>query len=163
MVAEQVPASTQSDGRWRIALTTLEEDPLSVADLLLAPLLTYSFTADGFNHTVTQATTEDKRLTLETDLSRPGKITETVEVTYVRSSDPDSAHALLTRGTEGHLTVRRSIDNAIEWTATTQKADVITFIAGVQRPNAPTENGVDTITQTLFITAPTRYEQALTA
>ena len=162
MAAEPTPASTQSDNRWRIAYTALAEDPISVADLDAGDLLTYSFTADGFNHTVTQATVEDKRLTLKTDLSRPGRITETLEVTYVRSTTAGSAQTVLLEGTEGHLTVRRGIDNDVAWTAA-QKADVLTFVAGVQRPNAPTENGVDTISQTLYITAPTEYEQTLTA
>lgn len=162
MAAETVPASTQSDNRWRIAFVASADDPTSVADLDAGDLITYSLTSDGFNHTVTQAKAEDKRLTLDQDLSRPGRITEDLEVTYVRSSDAASAHALLTKGVEGYLVVRRGVDNATAWTIG-DKVDIYEFVAGVQRPNAPTENGVDTLTSTLFITAPTRHAVTLVA
>ena len=52
------------------------------------------------------------------------------------------------------MNVRRAVDNSTIHTIA-QIADVITFVAGVKRPNPPTENGVDTITQKLYITAPT--------
>lgn len=162
MAAEDVVASTGSDGRWRVGFTALADNPLSVADLIAGDLLTYSLTADGFDHQVTQATAEDKRLTLIQDLSRPGRVTEALNIKYVRSTDAGSAHALLVQGTEGHLTIRRGVANATEWTIG-QEVDVITFEAGVQRPDAPVENGVDTISQTLYITAVTQYDATLIA
>jgi hypothetical protein len=156
MALEPVPASTQSDGKWRITYVPSSANALSVAALVgaTAKTLTYSFTPDGFAWTITQAVVEDKRLTLTQDLSRPGKTSETLETKYVESDDPTSANVLLTPGTEGKLNVRRGIDNAVAF-AVGQKADVITFVAGAQRPDAPTENGVSTISQTLYITAPT--------
>jgi hypothetical protein len=159
MALEPVPASTQSDGKWRITYVPLAANALSVAALTgaTAKPLTYGFTPDGFAWTITQAVVEDKRLTLQQDLSRPGKTSETLEVKYVASEDPASANALLPAGTEGKLSVRRGVDNAAAYAAG-QKTDIITFIAGAQRPDAPTENGLDTISQTLYITAPTvRY------
>ena len=162
MAAEDVVASTQSDGRWRIAFVASADDPTSVADLDASDLITYSLTADGFNPSTTQAKAEDKRLTLDQDLSRPGRITEDLEVTYVRSADAASAHALLTKGAEGFLVVRRGVDNATAWTIG-QKVDIYEIVAGAQRPNAPTENGVDTLSSTLFIAAPTRYGVTLVA
>lgn len=163
MALDNVPASSQSDGRWKITYTPTG-NALSVAILngATGKSLTYSFTPDGFNRSVTQATVEDKRLTLKQDLSRPGKTTETLEVKYVESADANSANLILTEGTEGQLTVRRGTDNATTWTIG-QKADVITFVAGAQRPDVPTENGVDTISQTLFITAPTVPQGTLVA
>lgn len=154
MALETVPASTQSDGKWRITQVAKAVNALSVAALVAGKPLTYSFTADGFNWAISQATVDDKRLTLTQDLSRPGKTTETLEVKYVASSDAGSAAVILAAGTEGQLNVRRGVDNA---TAATigQTADVITYVAGAQRPDAPTENGLDTISQTLYITAPT--------
>lgn len=154
MALETVPASSQSDGRWRITYTDLAADPLSVADLDAGTALTYSFTADGFNWAISQATVEDKRLTLDQDLTRPGRKSETLEVQYVASEDAGSAAVVLAEGTEGHLTVRRGIANSVVNTVA-QVADVITFVAGAQRPDAPAENGRDTISQTLYITAPT--------
>lgn len=162
MATQPVPASSQSDGRWRIAYTDSSADPLSAVDLDAGEQLTYSFTPDGFNWTTTQATVTDGRLTLDQDLSRPGKKTETLEVRYVDSVDVTSAAVILAEGTEGFLTVRRGVSEDTVWTAA-QNVDVITFIAGAQRPDAPTENGVDTISQTLYITAPTQRGAVVTA
>lgn len=164
MAIEQTPASTQSDGKWRITYVPLASNALSVAILngVTAKPITYGLTADGFNHSTTQATVEDKRLTLIQDLSRPGRVTETLEITYVASVTADSADVIFVEGLEGKLNVRRAVDNAT--TATVgQKADVITFVAGRKRKNAPVENGVDTISQTLFITAPTVIDGVLIA
>lgn len=151
MAAEPVVASTQSDGKWRITNLAVGVNALSVAAINAGTALTYSFTPDGFNYTITQETVNDPRLTLIQNLSRPGKKTETLEVKYVRSADATSADTILVEGLAGKLNIRRAVDNAT--TATVgQKADVVTYVAGAKRPDAPTENGVDTISQTLYIT-----------
>jgi hypothetical protein len=163
MALESTPASTQSDGKWRITYIP-SGNALSVAVINggTSKPLTYGFTADGFNYTVTQATVEDKRLTLVQDLSRPGKVTATLEVKYVKSATADSADVILVEGLAGYLNVRKGVDNATVATIG-QKADVITFVAGAKRPDPPVENGVDTISQTLYITAPTTYDGTLVA
>ncbi|MDR6907469.1 hypothetical protein J2X63_003177 [Agromyces sp. 3263] len=149
MAAETVPVSSQSDGRWRIGFVELADDPQSVADILVD--LTYSFTPDGFDYQITQAVVADGRLTLEQNLEQPGKKSETLNVKYVTSTTADSASLTLVEGTEGYLVVRRGVANSTAWAAA-QKADIITFKAGAQRPDAPVENGVDTTSQTLYIT-----------
>lgn len=166
---DAVPQSSQSDGRWKIAFVPAGTGQTTVNPLSLAKVsgtgsvnMTYSFTPDGFNYAVTQATVEDKRLTLTQDLSRPGKTTETLENKYVESTDVKSAASVLTQNTSGYFIVRRGVDNADDW-AVGDVVDVITFIAGYQRPDAPTENGLDTITQSQFITAPTQRKVALVA
>lgn len=163
MPLDNVPQSSQSDGRWKIAFVP-SGSALSVAILNAVTTInvTYSFTPDGFAWDTTQATVEDKRLTLVQDLSRPGKVSETLNLKYVDSADVASAAALFPAGTEGKFVVRRGIDNAVAWTAA-QKVDVISFIAGAQRPDAPTENGLDTISQQAFITAPTVRKGVLVA
>ena len=165
MATEQTPASTQSDGKWRITYVPTGSNALSVAILngATAKPVTYGLTSDGWNHTVTQATVEDKRLTLVTDLSRPGRITESLVVTYVKSATTDSADTIFVEGLAGQLLVRRAVDNTTTHIATTQKGDLVTFVAGAKRPNAPVENGVDTISQTLYITSPTLRDQVLVA
>jgi hypothetical protein len=40
---------------------------------------------------------------------------------------------------------------------------VITFVLGVRRPDAPVENGVDTVSRTAYITAVTQSQAALIA
>lgn len=156
MPLDTIPASSQSDGRWKIAYVP-SGNPLSVAIVNggTSKNLTYSFTPDGFNWSIAQAEVADPRLTLVQNLSRPGKKTETLELKYVDSAATDAAAVVLTEGTSGFFVVRRGTDNATAWTVG-QKVDVITFTAGAQRPDAPTENGVDTISQTAYITSVTQ-------
>lgn len=161
---DPVPQSSQSDGRWKIAFVPKGSNALSVAILkgANAKNLTYSFTPDGFNLSRSQATVNDPRLTLLQILSRPGKVTETLALKYVDSEDPDSAAVLLTDGLEGQFVIRRGVDNATDW-AVGQKVYVVTFVLGIERPDAPTENGVDTISRDAFITAVTQSKVALVA
>jgi hypothetical protein len=160
LAAEIVPVSSQSDGRWRIGFVDELGDPLSIADITVD--LTYSFTPDGFDYQVTQAVVADGRLTLTQNLEQPGKKSETLNVKYVTSATVDSATLTLVEGTEGFLVVRRGVPNETAWAAA-QKADIITFKAGAQRPDAPVENGVDTTSQTLYITAVTQQGATLAA
>ncbi|WP_295821553.1 hypothetical protein [uncultured Microbacterium sp.] len=168
MPAENVPTSSQSDGRWRVVNVPSGSNAKSVAILNggTATAITYGLTSDGYNHTVSQATAEDKRLTLLQDLSRPGKITETLELTAVASSDATSADqvllALSLSGAETQFTTRRAVANDATF-ATGQKADVLTGIVGVRRANAPTENGVDTASYTVYLTKPTDRQATLVA
>jgi len=168
MPVENVPASSQSDGRWRVVNVPSGSNAKSAAILNggTATAITYGLTSDGYNHTVSQATAEDKRLTLLQDLSRPGKITETLELTAVASSDATSADQVLLTlslsGAETQFTTRRAVQNDATF-ATGQKADVITGIVGVRRANAPTENGVDTASYTVYITKPTERQATLVA
>lgn len=160
MAEEAVPQSVNSDDNLRITVTSLAEDPLSAAILEAADHLTYSLKT--WNLTETQATIEDKRLSLSQDLKRPGRKSFTCEVQYVFGDDGDVAATVLTEGFEGHATVRYSIPNETAWTAA-QVADVVTFKAGAQRKDPPVENGVQTITQELFVTAVVQKDAAITA
>lgn len=163
MALETAPASQASTGNWLITYTP-SGTGLSVAVLTggTAKSLTYSFTPDGFNRNITEASIEDARLTMAQKLSRPGTTTEVIEVKYVESQTAGSANVVLVAGTTGILTLRRGVANATIPTVG-QKADVITFVAGVQRPDAPTDNGLDTISQTLYITAATVSQGTLVA
>lgn len=159
-----VAASSQSDGRWKIAFVPSGSNPKSVAILAASPVkdLTYSFVDGGFKPDASQATVEDKRLTLIQNLSRPGKVTETLAVQYVDSTDAGSAAVVLTSLLDGFFVVRRGISNDTDWTVA-QKVDIYTVTTGIQRPDAPVENGRDTISQDIFITAPTQRGVALVA
>jgi len=168
MAVEPTPASIQSDGNWRITNVPADVNAKSVAILngTGAKAITYGLTADGFTSTVAQATVEDKRLTLPQDLSRPGKVTETAELKAVASVTDGSADqvllALSQSGAESQFVVRRGVSNSAVH-ATGQLADIITAVVGVRRPDAPTENGVDTATYSLFITKPTDRQVTLVA
>ena len=167
-IPEAVPASSQSDGRWRITAVPTGSNALSVAILKgsTATPITYGFTGDGWNHTVSQDTVADPRLTLVQDLSRPGKVKEELQTKVVASADVKSADqillALSISGAETQFNVRRAVNNETDF-ASGQIADVVTGVVGVRRPNAPTANGVDTAEYTIFITKPTQRQQALVA
>jgi hypothetical protein len=164
-----VPASQASDGNRKIIwLPSSATTPLSVATLkgATAKDLTYSFTPDGWNFSGSQDNVDDKRLTLPQNLQRPGKFTETGSVKYVASSDASSAATILAavagsvNGPAGFFVVRKGVVNSTDVTVG-DLVDVYTVQMGVPLPDAPAENGVDTITQGVYITAPTQRSQAL--
>jgi hypothetical protein len=160
MAAEAVPLSVNSDDNLRITFTALADDPLSAAVLAAGSDLTYSLKT--FNLAETQADVADPRLSLSQNFSRPGRKSFTCEVQYVFGDAGDVAATVLTEGVEGHLTPRYSVANSVAWTAA-QIVDVVTFKAGAQRKDAPVENGLQTITQTLYITAVVAKDQSVTA
>ncbi len=168
MVFENTPSSSQSDGRWRITNVPAASDATSVEVLNgeTAKPLTYGLTADGWDRQVSQATVEDKRLTLIQDLTRPGKVSETVNIKVVASADPTSADAILkglsASQAESQFVQRQGVGNEVEHEVD-QVADILTGVVGVRRPDAPVENGVDTAQYTLYLTKQTQRDVALVA
>lgn len=168
MALEATPASSQSDGRWRITNVPAGSNAKSVAILngVTAKPVTYGIATGGWEFQRNQATVEDKRLTAVQDLSRPGKVTETLEITVVESADVASADrilaALAESQAETQFFVRRAVANG-DTHATGQKGDLITGVVGVRRPQAPVENGVDTAKYGFFFTKPTETDVTLVA
>lgn len=160
MTAETVPVSVNSDDNLRLTFTATATNAKSAAILNAGDDLTYSLKT--WNLQEAQATVEDKRLTLSQDLKRPGRKTYTLEVQYVFGDAGDVAATTLVEGTTGHITARYSVPNSTAWTAA-QVADVFTIKAGSQRKDPPVENGVQTITQELFITAVVQKDAAIAA
>jgi hypothetical protein len=160
MAAEAVPQSVNWDDNLRITWTDEADDPKSAADLIAGVDLTYSLKT--LTRTINEARIEDPRLTLKQILERPGKVTETVEVNYIFGDAADVAAATLVQGTKGHLTLRYSIPNSTTWAAA-QIVDVITVECGKQRKDSPVENGVQTLTQTLFVIDITEDDVAIAA
>jgi hypothetical protein len=159
MALESVPGSVAWDGNLRITFTAEADDPRSAADLTAGEDLTYSLKT--LARTINEARIEDPRLTLKQILEKAGKVTEQVEVQYVFGDAGDVAASVLTRGTKGHLTLRYSLPNETAWAAA-QIVDVITIECGKQRKDSPVENGVQTITQTLFVVDATDDDVAVT-
>jgi hypothetical protein len=168
MALESVPASSQSDGRWRITNVPSGSNAKSVAILngATAKPVTYGITAGGWAFDRSQAEVTDPRLTLIQDLSRPGKVKETLEITVVESSDVASADrilaALAESQAETQFLVRRAVANG-DTHAVGQKGDLITGVVGVRRPQAPVENGVDTAKYGFYFTKPTEMDVTLVA
>lgn len=168
MALDPIPASFQSDGLWTVTYVPTGSNPLSAAILNGASSkdVTYSLTSDGFTYSVTQASVDDKRLTLVQDLTRPGKTTETLTIKYVDSTDAASLAVLFAPVSGAYLSgffvIRRGVANGTAY-AVGQIVDVITFQLGVQAPDAPAENGLDTITQGVYITSATQRKVPVVA
>jgi len=161
---DPIPSSFQSDGLWTITYVPTGSNPLSAAILngASAKDVTYNFTSDGFNYAVSQAEVPDARLTLTQSLTRPGKTSETLSVKYIDSTDAASLAVLFTPNLAGFLVIRRGIANGTAYAAA-QIVDVLTFQLGVQAPDAPTENGIDTITQGVYLTSATQRKAVVVA
>jgi hypothetical protein len=162
MTAETVPGSVAWDDNTRIAFVPNGSNALSVAILAGGTVKDLTYSLKSFNRTIAEATIEDPRLTLKQTLQKRGKVTESLELQYVFGDAADVAYTALTPGVKGSLVVRHSIPNSTAWTIG-QKVDVITIEAGVQRKDAPVENGVQTVTQTLMVTNVTQTDALLIA
>lgn len=162
MTAETVPLSQASDGFLRLTFIPTGANNLSAAILNggTAVDLTYSLTPTGFNRKFTENDVTDARLTLKQILHRPGTIDESITLQYVYTdkSSADKAYTALAGGgaggVTGLLTARYSLANATAYAAS-QIVDSITFITGRAVPDAPSTNGLWTITQNVYLTAPT--------
>lgn len=170
MVLELTPPSQQSDGFLRIAFVPAASNNLSVAILTGGTTkdLTYSFTPDGFNRQYTESNVPDPRLANVQILNRPGTFTETLDVKYVMTdgSATDIAYTALGGGGLGQvaalLTLRYAIANATIWTIG-QKVDSLTILSGKPRRDPIAANGLFTVTQSLYLTAPTVSQTPLVA
>lgn len=164
MAQEATPLSVATDDNLRIAFVPSgDANSKAVLDAGTTKDLTYGFTPSGFNRSITQETINDPRLTLKQMLQRAGRVTEELEVQYVFGDSGDVAKVALAEGTTGYIVVRYAVANATAWTATTQKVDVIPIQCGKQRKDAPTENGVWTVTQKLYVTGPVETDVAIVA
>lgn len=162
MAAEAVPLSVAFDGNLRLAFVPSGSSAKSVAILAGGTVKDLTYSLKKFDLQTTEDTIDDPRLTLKQKLTQPGKVSQTLEVQYVFGDASDTAASTLLEGTQGSIVARYSIDNATAWTIA-QKVDIFTIRCGKQRKDAPVENGVQTITQTLFITAVTQEDVALIA
>lgn len=164
MALDPIPTSFQSDGFWTITYVPAGSNPLSAAILNggTAYDVTYGLTSDGFAYAVSQASVPDKRLTLQQDLSAPGKTTETLTLKYPDTTDAGSPAVLFTENLRGFLVVRRGIANGTAY-AVAQKIDVLDVVFGKPVPDAPTENGIDVITQGTFFKSATQRKAIVVA
>jgi hypothetical protein len=164
MTASPTPGSISTTGMFRLAFVPKGSNPLSVAVLAAAPAkdLTYSITPGGWRPATTENAISDGRFTQRQVLSRKGNFSTALEVQYTYGALDDLAYPTLIEDVEGFIVVRESIVNDLDW-AIAQLVDVFTIKAGKQRKDPPAENALKTITQGLYITAPTKVDQALVA
>ena len=163
MSLEIVPGSVPNDDYFSLwAVPTGNPVSVAILNAITSKRITYSLTPAGYNRTDNQDTVSDERLTLAQLLERPGRKTTTLEVQYVWGDPADVARVVLAEGTALKLVARWAMSNATD-PAVGQKVDVLTVLCGKQRKDAPSANGVHTITQKLFITAPVQDDQLLVA
>lgn len=164
MTLEVQPVSVASDGMMRIAAVPAGANALSVAILngATAKPVTYSLSGDGWNRTLTENTITDDRLSLKTSFEAAGSQSESLEITYVYGDQNDVLKPLLIPGTVFQFVERRSVPNETAWTVG-QTVDVLSGTCGAQRKNPPTKDGVQTITQKIFLNKTTATDQALVA
>lgn len=167
---DPIPVSFQSDGLWTVTWVVSGSNPLSAAILNAGTSydITYGLSGDGFTYAVSQDEVTDSRLTLVQSLSRPGRTKETLTIKYPDSTDAASPAVLFaanaTTGVypNGFLVIRRGVPNGTAY-ATGQKVDVLTVQFGVQAPDAPAENGLDTVTQGAYVTSATQRKAVVVA
>lgn len=160
MALETVPESIAYDDNLRITFVPDGANSKSVAILAGGTAKDLTYSLKSFNRTITEEVIQDPRLALKQVLQKRGKVTETVEVQYVFGDDDDVAAPALTVGTKGDIVLRYSVPNETAYTAA-QVVDIITIEAGKQRKDAPVENGVQTITQTLYVTSVSQDDAVL--
>jgi hypothetical protein len=164
-VTDETPQpSVASDDNWLVLWvpTIADTDAPTDAELLAGTKITYSLTPDGWNPSQSQATIADNRLTLGQALERPGRKTKSLTVKYVSGSEDDVAADVLVEGTEGNIVVRRGVPNGTA-VAAGQKVTIWPVKCGEQIENPPVENGVDTSSQTLFVTGVVKPRVAVVA
>lgn len=164
MTASPTPGSVSTVGMYRAVFVPKGSNPLSTAILggATAKDITYSLTPGGWRPATTENTVSDGRFTQKQVLNRKGNFSLALEVQYTYGATDDVAYVALVEDIEGFIVVRESLDNAVDW-AVAQKVDVFAIKAGKQRKDPPAENALKTITQGLYLTAPTLVDQTTIA
>lgn len=142
----------------------------TVAEVTAASLVDIScyLTGDGLNLTTDQATIQDERLCSTQTYEKPGRKTNTAEVTYIDNSnsefeDTDNAAAeALIEGSTHFLITRRGVPYETPFEAG-QKVSVWPIQCGAPREVPPEANSVIRTTQKLFVTGEVRQRVEITA
>lgn len=157
-----IPESMPSDGTLKVTFVSAFDHLVST--MTAGEDLSCYLTQDGWNPTTDEATVVDSRLCSKQDFEQPGRISESLEVTYVFNTldeDEDVARATLAQGTVGFIVVRWGLDYDDAYAAD-QVVDAYPVKMGVQRKQPPEQNSVHKIMQKAFITGPVQRDVALT-
>lgn len=165
MTASPTPPSVPITGNRRLWFYPGATFPGTAAALAAggtAKDITFSLTPTGWRPAITENSISDGRMAQRQVLSQQGNFSEACEVQYVYgSATQDVANVAMKEGTLGFIIDRDSIDNATD-PAAAQTVDVYTVKCGKQRKDPPADNALQTKTQTLYLTAPTQRDLALT-
>jgi hypothetical protein len=154
------PASVPADGNLKVLFVATIADPENptVAECTAGSVADLScyLTATGFNPSTDEQTITDDRLCSRATFERPGRHTDSLEVTYVfnpASPGDDVAYQTLAYLEQGFLVLRWGVpyETAI---AAADTVDVYPIQCGIQKKQPPTANSVLMATQKLFIPSP---------
>lgn len=162
MTASPTPPSVPITGNlriWWVPGTTFAGTAASLGTT--GKDITYSLTPTGWRPNITENAISDGRMAQKQVMSGQGNFSEALEVQYVYGTPTqDVAKIAMTEGTAGFIVVRDSIANSTD-PAAAQIVDVFQVKCGKQRKDAPTENALQTMTQTLYPYGPTQRDVAL--
>lgn len=154
------PASVPADGNLKVAWVATIADPANptAGELTAGSVVDLScyLTATGFNPATDEQTITDDRLCSRATFERPGRHTDSLEVTYVFNPDSpadDEAYQTLAYLEEGFLALRWGVPYETAFAAA-DIVDVYPIQCGIQRKQPPTANSVLMAVQKLFIPSP---------
>lgn len=167
----EVP-STPSDGNVKVLLVPAIADPSAptVSELTGEGVVDIScyLTGDGLALSSDQATITDERLCSTQVFEKPGRKTNTAEVTYIdntnspNETDSNEAADTLVEGSSHRVVTRRGVPFE-EAVAADQKVSVWPVQAGMSREVAPEANSVIRSIQKLFVTGDVHQKVAVTS
>ncbi|MGJ9405261.1 hypothetical protein ACHABQ_02915 [Nesterenkonia aurantiaca] len=162
--------STPSDGNVKVLLVPEIADTSAptVAELTGEGVIDIScyLTGDGLNLTSDQAAITDERLCTTQVFEKPGRKTNTAEVTYIDNTnsayetDSNEAAETLVEGSNHHIVTRRGVSYETE-IESAQKVSVWPVQAGMQRDVPAEANSVTRTMQKLFVTGNVRQKVAV--
>ena len=164
MAGGAIPESMPSDGTLKVTFVPVWDGKVATLEGATAQDLSCYLTADGWAPGTDEAVVTDSRLCTKQEFEQPGRVTETLEITYVWNTDveEDEARQTLKRGTVGYLVTRWGIDYQDAYTAT-QEVDVYPIKTGIARKQPPEANTVHKIMQKAFVTGEVLRDQKLVA
>lgn len=154
------PASVTSDGHLRVQMVTTIADRTAPLDTELNAVGAKDFslyiTGEGWQPSTDEAVVTDERLASIATYEQRGRVQDHLTVQYVFNIATPAADVMrlaLAAGTATNLVTRHGVAFATAF-AEDDLVDIYPVIAGVPVKDKPTMNGVQTITQRMFIPAP---------
>jgi hypothetical protein len=167
-MADAILDGITTDGMVKVVIVPAIANPAAptAAELNAATAVDISclLTADGWALTVDQATIADTRLCDTENYARPGRSTWALEITYVRTEDPDEdlAYNTLVPGYAGFAVQRAGVPYGTAFGAD-DEVTVVPFTAGKRRQVAVAPNEVFRRVQTMFIRGKVQDDVAVVA
>lgn len=162
--------ATPADGNVKVVIVTAIANTAAptVTELNAGTSVDIScyLTSDGFTPSLNEQTISDERLCSTATFEQPGRSQRSLDVIYIdntNTTDDNEAKETLVPGTALFLVVRRGIDYATAFAATTQKVSVWPIKPGQYSDLPPEANSVLKTAQKLFVTGEVQVDVAVAA